>query len=343
MLVFSTKACFKSLVLTVCLAVSLGISGGGLLAQPTAGEAGIGHYYAGNYEAAIEALRSALVENPKNVNLRYYLADALIKQDRLEEARMEYRRILEDVPDSKAGELSLKALSSLDSRLKRWTLSIGRVKTKDLDWDVSARIRQPDPIELQKELGSRIRLDDHGKIVSLAHLTTVKAEMAKLPSSMVAKFLDGKGEVRVVGSLMKVARTSTHNNLDAAGLCDIQPDGRIFIYLTVQALEPNPKLERRSTHNVTLHEMGHAMDFLAAGSMRGYGFSHSDEFEAVFTMPEVRQFLASMRKDGYYSSAPQEGFAEMFALYFDGDISRRQLPLAVQQYFKTMVSAEFEQ
>jgi len=321
------------------LALSLALPCGVYGASPPVGDAGIASYYAGDYDSAIQHLKAALAAKPDDPNLRYYLADALAKQERYEEARLEYRRIADGQPDSKAGLLSSKALGMLDNRFKRWTVTVTKVKTRDLDWEVSSKIRYPDPVELQKELGERVTLDqDNVEDVSLGHLADAKAELAKLPPGMVEKFLENKGEIRVVGSLMSVERTSSgHDRMDAAGLCDVQPGGRIFIYLTVQGLESGEKT------NVTLHEMGHAMDFLAADTKYGYGFSRSEEFKTLFANERIRDYLKNIRRDGYYASAPQEAFAEMFALYFNSAATRRQLPGEAITYMETVVIPKFEE
>lgn len=78
-------------------------------------EMGLKTYQQENYSLAAQYFRQAMANDPQNVNTRYYLADSLLKSNRLEEAQAEYQRILEIGPATQAARLSQTALAQLRS------------------------------------------------------------------------------------------------------------------------------------------------------------------------------------------------------------------------------------
>jgi len=78
-------------------------------------ELGLKTYQLENYPLAAQFFRQAMLNDPQNVNTRYYLADSLLKSNRLEEAQAEYQRILEIGPTTQAARLSQTALAQLRS------------------------------------------------------------------------------------------------------------------------------------------------------------------------------------------------------------------------------------
>lgn len=85
-------------------------------------ETGLQAYRQGDYSTAIKALRSTLSGDSQNVNVRYYLADALLRANRLSEAQTEFQNILTMAPHSQAARLSKTALANI----KTYTQTTGR-------------------------------------------------------------------------------------------------------------------------------------------------------------------------------------------------------------------------
>ncbi|MBX2861279.1 MAG: tetratricopeptide repeat protein [Vampirovibrio sp.] len=78
-------------------------------------EMGIRAYQQGDYDLAIRYFRQAVDKNWENPNIRYYLADAMMRNRRFNEAQHEYQTVLAMAPDSMAGRLSRLALAKLPS------------------------------------------------------------------------------------------------------------------------------------------------------------------------------------------------------------------------------------
>lgn len=72
---------------------------------------GVDAFKKGAYDNAASNLEHAIRINPKNVNARYYLAQAYLRQNRICEATSQYDRIILIAPTSDAAILSEKGLS----------------------------------------------------------------------------------------------------------------------------------------------------------------------------------------------------------------------------------------
>lgn len=77
-------------------------------------EVGLLMYRSGDYPMAIRYFRQALKNPQRNPNIHYYLADALVKTSRLDEARWEYQKIIAMAPESQAARLSKVGLIQLE-------------------------------------------------------------------------------------------------------------------------------------------------------------------------------------------------------------------------------------
>lgn len=76
-------------------------------------ESGFAAYREKDYSMAIPLLRQAVNDNPNNPNIRYYLADALLKNNRLGEAQAEYNQIIALAPGTQSARLAQEALANM--------------------------------------------------------------------------------------------------------------------------------------------------------------------------------------------------------------------------------------
>lgn len=76
-------------------------------------ELGFKSYRLENYPLAAQYFRQATLQDPQNVNTRYYLADSLLKANRLADAQTQYQQIMEIGPQTQAARLSQIALTQL--------------------------------------------------------------------------------------------------------------------------------------------------------------------------------------------------------------------------------------
>ena len=296
-----------------------------------ASAAGLAAYYAGHYDQAITLLQKALATEPDSLTLRYCLADALSKQKRTAEARAEYRQMAA-LPDA-SPEFGIK------HAFPHETAPIENILPGNLDWEISSRIKDPSPQVIQAGLGDQIRLKSNPKEVTFDQLEKVKSELAKLPPMLLQRFIDGGGEVIVVGSVLSIQSEKPKDAFDADGLTT--DDGK-SVYVTIKGIDPPPS-RRLTSASVTIHEMGHAIDMIAGSKTpQYYAYSASPAFLAVFKAHEVRAYLKSLRPDDYFGSNPQEAFAEMFSRYFESEATRETLPPSVRDYYHTQIEAKYE-
>lgn len=96
-----------------CLILTLMISGLSLESRAADFENGIRVYRAGDFDMAIRYFRRATVYDAENPNLRYYLADSLVKKRRFYEAQSEYHQVIAMAPTSQAAQLSKMGLQLL--------------------------------------------------------------------------------------------------------------------------------------------------------------------------------------------------------------------------------------
>lgn len=100
------------------LFLMLGLLGGvSLLSEEPARaaefETGIRVYKTGDYPTAIKYFKEALRSQEDNPYVHYYLADALVKSNRIREAEWEYRQIIAMAPESQAARLSKIGLTQI--------------------------------------------------------------------------------------------------------------------------------------------------------------------------------------------------------------------------------------
>lgn len=72
---------------------------------------GVDAFKKGSYDKAVPNLEHAIRINPKNVNARYYLAQAYLMQNRVQDANFQYNKIVLIAPSSDAAILSQKGIS----------------------------------------------------------------------------------------------------------------------------------------------------------------------------------------------------------------------------------------
>lgn len=75
------------------------------------------HYQQGDYPMAAEYFGQAIRHDGNNANARYYLADSLLKMNRLIEAKEAYEQAIAIAPDSPAGKMSKAGLVEIKTRL----------------------------------------------------------------------------------------------------------------------------------------------------------------------------------------------------------------------------------
>jgi len=79
----------------------------------------VGLYYFKNksYDAAIERLKSCLVNRPNYAKPRWYLAQSYEKKGQWEEAIQYYREFVEILPDTKEGKEASEKIEKLSKKL----------------------------------------------------------------------------------------------------------------------------------------------------------------------------------------------------------------------------------
>jgi predicted Zn-dependent protease len=102
----------------LALGLIAGLAWAGVCCMPAAlaadFEMGMKVYRAQDYPLAAHYFRRALERDGENPNVHYYLADALVRMNKLHEARLEYQKILALAPESQAARLSRIGLMQIN-------------------------------------------------------------------------------------------------------------------------------------------------------------------------------------------------------------------------------------
>jgi hypothetical protein len=102
---------------------------------------GVAEYNAKNYTGAKKSLSAYLLTNPNDYKGHFYLANSLVKLNRLDDAYNEYKKVLTLTPDSKIGGYSMEAFNKIsDMRSESHTQRPGNVA-------ISASLPAPPPMQ----------------------------------------------------------------------------------------------------------------------------------------------------------------------------------------------------
>lgn len=226
---------------------------------------GVDCFNKGLYDKAAKNLEVAIRINPNNVNARYYLAQAYLKQKRIFDAKNQYDRILILAPDSYAATLSEKGLSLINQAGSKNNAiesidELNQYKDNYLDYVLS------DNGAIQKWTSFPINVYIESDNKKEAVKKAFEQWQSKSKGLISFKFLDSAQSAKItVDFKNKLESTSTKEKY-IAGYTKPEYEGNHIsgaqMHLLTVDPETNEPLPDNSIFATTLHETGHALGFI---------------------------------------------------------------------------------
>lgn len=232
-------------------------------------------YYRADYETANKHLREAVVNNPLNVNYRYYYAQSLIKSNRIKAAQEEYVRIIEISPKSEAARLASIGLAKLYTykiQRNREALNYGYKGQSSSSIDYVGDNYITNAVNNQgkvirwdtKKMPLKVYFDASG--AKSSYVEAVKGAFSTWSSSLAGiisyKTLKEKENADIIVKFTPTISVDKNNTGFVAGLAS--PNTRNnqlnFVDLKFTTHKPNNMpVSEIELYNVALHEIGHAL------------------------------------------------------------------------------------
>lgn len=245
---------------------------------------GVDAFKKGCYDKAASNLEHAIRVNPKNVNARYYLAQAYLMQNRVSDATDQYNRIILLDATSSAGILSQKGLSLIAQATSKTTAiasasELDKYKDNYLDYvltgDGDIRKWASFPVSVyvepnkHKDAALRAFNQWQDKSKKLVNFTYVNSpEKAKI----TVRFKD------------KLESTSTKDSF-IAGYSKPEYEGIHLSKSEISLLTTDPESKTELDDNfifaTTLHELGHSLGFV------GHSPNSNDVMSASSETPKL--------------------------------------------------------
>lgn len=276
---------------------------------------GIDCFKKGDYQRAAKSLETAVRINPLNVNARYYLAQAYIKQKKIAEAQDQYNRIIILAPSSDASKLSEKGLSlirqSFASNIDTSALSnddLSRYKNNYLEYVF------PPGDELKKWASFPVKVyvePKKYKTICQKAFMQWQERSAKIVSFA---FVPTPQEAQIILTFRDKLENSSTESSYIAGVSKPYYKGNNIekSEIKILTIDPNTRAELEDSfiYFATLHEIGHSL------GMKGHSpdtndvmFAQSEKSKTELTQRDLntislfykidKKTLASKKKSGY--------------------------------------------
>lgn len=225
---------------------------------------GVEHYNKGDYLKAVKSLETAVRQNPKNVNARYYLAQTYLVQKRLAEAENQYNRIIFLAPSSDASRLSEKGLSLIRRAIEEG--GKGKIASQDeldkykdnyLDYVLSGTD------EAKKWASFPVKVYIEPKKQKAICQSAFMQWQERTNKFISFIFVPTPNEAQIIVTLRDKLENSATNESYIAGLSKPYYQGENIIKSDMKILTIDPNtgndLEDSFIYFATLHEIGHSL------------------------------------------------------------------------------------
>lgn len=228
---------------------------------------GIDAFNKGAYDKATANFEHAIRINPKNVNARYYLAQAYLMQKRISDAKEQYNRIIILAPDSDAAVLSGKGLSL--------------IRQSELGKGTSSAVSLSNNLSMYQDNYLDYVLTGDKKILKWASFPiTVYIEPKKQKSAaqkafeqwqektnklVSFKFVNSPINAQITVDFKDKLESSSGNESYIAGFSKPYYQGNHIVKSEMHILAINPETKQYLSNEFitfsTLHEIGHSLGF----------------------------------------------------------------------------------
>lgn len=244
---------------------------------------GIDAFKKGAYDKATANLEHAIRINPKNVNARYYLAQAYLMQKRVYDAKEQYNRIIILAPNSDAAILSEKGLSL--------------IRNAELGKSASNILPSNDNLAMYQDNYLDYVLTSDKKIIKwISFPITVYIEPKKQKNSahkafeqwqektnnlVSFKFVNSPANAQITVDFKDKLESSSSDESYIAGYSKPYYQGNHIAKSETHILAIDPKTKQDLSDDFiafsTLHEIGHSLGF------RGHSPDANDVMSATST------------------------------------------------------------
>lgn len=245
---------------------------------------GVDAFKKGSYDKATSNLEHAVRINPKNVNARYYLAQAYLVQKRVADATEQYKRIVLLAPSSDAGILSQKGLSLIQQSYSQTNAiasidDLVRYKDNYFDYVVTSS----DEIKKWQAFPLNVYIEPqkHKSAVQKAF----EQWQEKSKKLVNFNFVNSPEKAKITIVFKDQLETTSTDNGFIAGYSKPTYSGMHIATSEIQLLTRDPKSREELDDNfimsVALHEIGHSLGFV------GHSPNVNDVMSASSTDPKT--------------------------------------------------------
>lgn len=219
-------------------------------------------YSNGDYQLAQRYFWAILNENPSNLNARYYMAHSLAKQEKYDDACVEYLRIIQADSKSETAKYAQQSLEKIEPYLSQAALHYKNEENSDdkSDYFVNALSSKSQIIKWQF-MPVRVYIEESPfkDIVKSAFQTWENGSKGILSFSYTTNKEKAQIEVTFKD---KLENASTKNSY-ISGLTKPYYKGNNLIKAEITLLSTNPnsqqQLSKENVYATALHEIGHAI------------------------------------------------------------------------------------
>lgn len=219
-------------------------------------------YSAGDYQLAQRYFWAILNENPSNVNARYYMAHSLVKQEKYDDACVEYLRIIQADPKSETAKYAQQSLEKIDPYLSPAARNYKNEENSDdkSDYFVNA-LSSKSQIMRWQFMPVRVYIADgpFKDIVKTAFKTWENGSKGILSFTYTTNRENAQIEVIFKSKLENASTKKSY----ISGLTKPYYKGSNLVKAEITLLSTNPnsqqQLSKENVYATALHEIGHAV------------------------------------------------------------------------------------
>lgn len=249
-----------------------------------------------DYNQASIQFKQALIDNPSNVNCRYYYAQSLIYLSKLEEAQKEYEKIIEISPSSEAANLASIGIAKLQKYIAGQKKDYSSTKNQSLRYiygndNYIENILTADGFLAYWDISKmplKIYFDTSKKSTQSNYINSVKEALDQWIKVLDNSYLkyetvsDSKSaniKIYFVSSSMNKIKTDNHTEyLSGISTPYFKNEKLDYVEMKFSILKDNnTNISEEEMYNIALHELGHAL------GIWGHSNNESDIMYAIDT------------------------------------------------------------
>lgn len=246
---------------------------------------GVDAFKKGAYDKATSNLEHAIRINSKNVNARYYLAQAYLMQNRVFDAQAQYNRIVILAPDSDAALLSMKGLALISQAQAGKVTSVASSDDLETYQDNYLDYVLPGDGKIMKWASFPLTVYIEPKSQKATAQKAFEQWQEKTNKLVSFKFVNSPAQAKITVDFKDKLEDSSSDKSYIAGFSKPYYAGNNIIKSEIHILGSDPETKQPLSDDSitfsTLHEIGHSLGF------RGHSPDSNDVMAATSTTPKI--------------------------------------------------------